>query len=69
MQCKRSKSLAVDRKMLNPTCPSCGHTMWLSRTGYGAHPTQDHNVLQCKYCKIVYTTDDHTGINGHEPSQ
>jgi NAD-dependent SIR2 family protein deacetylase len=68
VQCSRSEIVAMDGKINNPKCPSCGHAMWLSRTVYGAHPAQDHNVFQCPYCKITYMTHDHTGVNGHEPS-
>jgi transposase-like protein len=59
----------TDTRLLNPKCPSCGHTMWLARTVYAAHSAQDHNVFQCPYCRITYMTEDHTGVNGRERSQ
>lgn len=64
----KSKGVAVERKMLDPKCPSCGHAMWLSRTISGDHPAQEQHVFQYSYCKVTYMTDDHTGVNGQHAS-
>jgi hypothetical protein len=37
VQCSKSKSVAVDRRMYNPKCPSCGQGMWLTRTVTAPH--------------------------------
>jgi hypothetical protein len=38
--------------------------MWLTKTTPADHPAHDHNLFQCRYCKLTYMTEDHQGVNG-----
>jgi transposase-like protein len=49
----------------NPKCPSCGHTMWQTRTVAARYPAADQHVFQCPLCELTYMTDDHTSVSGH----
>jgi len=45
-----------------PTCPNCGRPMTV--TAKRAH---NHNTFECKGCKVVYMTEDHTPVSGERP--
>ena len=68
VRCSKSESVAVAAKIANPKCPSCGHTMRLTKTMPAVHSAQDHNVFQCPYCKLTYMTEDHLAVNGQSDS-
>jgi transposase-like protein len=51
---------------VNPTCPNCGLPMTLIEK---PKRDQDHNTFECKGCKVIYMTEDHTRVSGKAPLQ
>lgn len=51
--------------LADPTCPNCGQPMTLMSPLKGGG---NHNRFECKGCKVVYMTEDHTQINGEPPA-
>jgi uncharacterized protein YbaR (Trm112 family) len=49
---------------MNPDCPNCGHAMTLIRQ---PKLPQDHHTFECRSCKLVYMTEDHTPVTGKTP--
>jgi transposase-like protein len=50
---------------MNPNCPNCGRPMALV-----AEPKrpEDQHTFECKVCKVIYMTEDHTPTTG-DPSK